>query len=113
MLPPCQEPANMAAFEDLVAVVRNTETMKTLLRGLEEESAKLLGAICKEYEQTGRTVPDHHLYLTGYSSEILLRALVSAELVTKEPGDRYSIHGYRPTTTGLNHYRAMLEEKAI
>lgn len=103
----------MAAFEDLVAVVRNTETMKTLFRGLEEESAKLLGAICREYEQTGRTVPDHHLHLTGYSSDILLRALVSAELVTKEPGDRHSIHGYRPTATGLNHYRAMLEEKAI
>lgn len=103
----------MAAFEDLVTVVRNTEIMQTLLRGLEEESAKLLVAICKEYEQTGRTVPDHHLHLTGYSSDILLRALVSAELVTKEPGNKYSIYGYRPTTTGLNRYKAMLEEKAI
>ena len=112
-LPLCQEPGNMAAFEDLATVVRNTETMKTLLRGLEEESAKLLGAICKEYEQTGRTVPDHHLHITGYGSDILLRALVSAELVTKERGDRYFIYGYRPTTAGLNHCRAMLEEKAI
>ncbi|MCK4581233.1 MAG: hypothetical protein KAU10_07765 [Dehalococcoidia bacterium] len=103
----------MAALEEFVSVIRETETVRSFLQGLEGESVKLLGAICREYEATDKAVPDHHLYLTGYSSEMILRALVSAEVVIKEPGDRLSLHGYRPTEAGLKHYRAILDEKAI
>lgn len=103
----------MAAFEDFVTEIRKTELMQALLRGLEEEPAKLLGTICKEYEVTNRAVPDHHLHLTGYFGDVTLRALVSAKLVTKEPGDRFSLYGYKPTEAGLKYYKAMLDEKRI
>jgi hypothetical protein len=43
----------------------------------------------------------------------MLRALVSATLITREREDRFSLYGYAPTEMGLKYYRAMLEEKKI
>ncbi len=103
----------MSVFEDFVAEIRKTQTMQALLESLEEEPAKLLGAICKEYEATNKAVPDHHLHLAGYFGEAMLRALLSANLVTKDPGDRFSLYGYKPTETGLKYYKGMLNEKRI
>lgn len=103
----------MGVFEDFVAIIRKTQTMQALLESLDEEPAKLLGAICREYEATSRAVPDHHLHLAGYFGEAMLRALVSANLVTKEPGDRFSLYGYKPTEAGLKYYKDMLDEKRI
>ena len=103
----------MGAFEDFVDVVKQTETMQALLQNLEREPAKLLAAICREYEATNKTVPDHHLNLAGYFGEAMLRALVSADLIAREQGDRFSLYGYKPTEAGLKFYKAMLKEKKI
>ena len=103
------EISTMAVFEDFVAEVRKTETMQSLLQSLEEEPAKLLIAICKEYEATNKAVPDHHLNLAGYFGEAMLRTLVSANLVIKEPGE-FSLYGYKPTEMGLKYYKGMLDE---
>ena len=103
----------MGALEDFVDVVKQTETMQSLLQNLEKEPAKLLAAICREYEATTKAVPDHHLNLAGYFGEAMLRALVSANLVTREAEDRFSLYGYKPTKTGLKYYKAMLKEKKI
>ncbi len=103
----------MSAFEDFVKVVKQTETMQALFQSLEGEPAKLLAAICREYEVTSKAVPDHHLNLSGYFGEAILRALVSASLVTREREDRFALYGYRPTEMGLKYYRAMLQEKKI
>jgi len=103
----------MAVFEDFVIELRKTETMQALLRSLEEEPAKLLSAICKEYEMTGRAVPDHHLNLAGYFGEAMLRILTSANLVSKESGDSFSVYAYKPTEAGLEYYKGMLAEKKI
>jgi hypothetical protein len=103
----------MGAFEDFVDVVKQTETMQALLQSLEREPAKLLAAICREYEVTNKAVPDHHLNLAGYFGEAMLRSLVSANLITKEREDRFSLYGYEPTEVGLKYYKAMLEEKKI
>ena len=103
----------MDAFEDFIAVIKKTETIQSLLKSLEEEPARLLASICKEYESTGKPVPDHHLYLTGYFGEAILRALVSASLITKEPEDRFSLYSYKPTETGTNYYRSMSGEKNL
>jgi hypothetical protein len=103
----------MGAFEDFVEVVKQTETMQALLQNLEREPAKLLAAICREYEATNKAVPDHHLNLAGYFGEAMLRALVSANLITREREDRFSLYGYRPTEAGLKYYKALLEEKKI
>jgi hypothetical protein len=103
----------MGAFEDFVDVLKRTQTMQGLLKSLEEEPAKLLSSICREYEKTNKAVPDHHLHLSGYFSEVMLRALLSANLVTKEPEDRFSLYGYKPTEAGLNYYKGMVAEKRI
>jgi hypothetical protein len=39
--------------------------------------------------------------------------LVSANLVTREREDRFSLYGYKPTELGLKYYKAMLKEKKI
>ena len=103
----------MGAFEDFTDLIKKTETMQSLLQSLEKEPAKLLAAVCREYEVTNKAVPDHHLNLAGYSGEAMLRALVSANLITRERGDRFSIYGYKPTEEGLKYYKAMLKEKKI
>jgi len=98
----------MGVFEDFVEVVKRTETMQALLQNLEKEPAKLLAAICREYEATNKAVPDHQ-----YFGEAMLRALVSANLVTRKREDRFSLYGYKPTEEGLKYYKAMLKEKKI
>ena len=103
----------MGAFEDFVDVVKQTETMQALLQNLEREPAKLLAAICREYEATKKAIPDHHLNLAGYFGEAMLRALVSAKLVIREREDRFSLYGYKPTEEGRKSYKAMLKEKKI
>jgi len=103
----------MGAFEDFVDAIKQTETMQALLQNLEREPAKLLAAICREYEATNKAVPDHHLNLAGYFGEAMLRALVSANLITKEPEDRFALYVYKPTEAGLKYYKAMLKEKKI
>lgn len=103
----------MGVFEDFIAVVNKTETMQALLKSLEEEPARLLGSICKEYESTGKPVPDHHLNLSGYFGEAILRALVSADLITKNPGDRFALYSYEPTKAGTNYYKGILADKKI
>jgi hypothetical protein len=103
----------MGVFQDFVAVINKTEAMQALLKSLEEEPAKLLGSICKEYESTGKSVPDHHLHLSGYFGEAVLRALVSADLITRDPGDRFALYTYKPTRAGIDYYEGMLAEKKI
>lgn len=103
----------MGAFEDFIDLIKQTETMQALLQNLEREPVKLLGTICREYEATNKAVPDHHLNLAGYFGEAMLRALVSANLITREREDRFYLYGYKPTEAGLKSYKAMLKEKKI
>ncbi|MGQ9546466.1 MAG: hypothetical protein ACUVTR_04790 [Dehalococcoidia bacterium] len=103
----------MGAFEDFVGVLKQTETMRALLEALEKEPAKLLAAICREYEATNKAVPDHHLNLSGYFGEAILRALVAANLITREREDRFALYGYKPTEQGLKYYKGLLEEKKV
>jgi hypothetical protein len=105
--------AYMGAFEDFIEIVRKTEPMQALIQGLEREPAKLLAAICREYEATKKAVPDHHLNLAGYFGEAVLRALVSANLITREREDRFALYGYKPTDAGVKYYKAMIKEKKI
>lgn len=103
----------MGIFEDFVDTIKKTQTMQELIKSLEEEPAKLLGSICREYEKSSKAVPDHHLHLSGYFGEAMLRALLAANLVTKEAGDRFSLYGYTPTEEGLKYYKGMVAEKRI
>ena len=103
----------MSPFEDFLAIVKKTETMEAILKNLEEGPALLLRSICQKYEATNEPVPDHHLNLTGYFDEAMLRVLLSANMVTKESGDRRSLYDYKPTEMGLNYNKDMLAEKKI
>ena len=103
----------MGTSEDFVAEIKKTETMQALLRSLDEGPAKLLCSICREYKATNKAVPDHHLNLTGYFGEAMLRVLVSANMITRELGSRYSLYDYKPTEMGLNYNKSILAEKKI
>ena len=103
----------MSDYEDFITEIKKTETMQALLQSLEKEPVKILSDICREYEATSHAIPDHHLNLAGYFGEAMLRILLSANLVVREPGDKFSLYSYKPTEEGLRHYRNMLgNEKA-
>ena len=101
----------MSASEDFIAEIKKTETMQALLKSLEEGPTNFLRIICQEYEATNKLVPDHHLNLTGYFGEPMLRALLSAGMITKELGGVFCLYGYKPTEAGLNYYKRMFTEK--
>ena len=93
---------------DFQTLIKNTEVMKHVLESLEEEPARILIHICKEYEASGRPVPDHHFHVSGYIGEVALRALVAAGLIQSRPGRRFSLYDYEPTPAGLEHYRKLV-----
>ena len=101
----------MTRFEEFTSLIKQTEIVQALLQSLMEEPVKLLNCICREYETTNKPVPDHHLNPTGKFSEAVLRALLSANLMTRETGGSIALYVYKPTEEGLKYYRDMLKEK--
>ena len=99
----------MSAFEEFVERIHQTDSMKELVRSLDEEPARLLTRICSKYEETDRPVPDHYLQLTGYFGETMLRVLVQARMIDRHAGGRGSIYAYEPTADGLELNRRMRE----
>ena len=95
----------MSAIDDFTAFLESTETMKQVLRSLREEPARLLGNICREYERAGQPVPDHRLQFIGYLGEFIADVLISAGLVKRQSGDRFSIYTYEPTPEGIKQYK--------
>ena len=82
----------MSAYEDYLALLRDTEIMKGFMQSLEEEPLKLLGKICEEYRKTNESVPDHHLHFPGYIGDTAIKALESAGLIKIKPGGK--LYGY-------------------
>lgn len=99
------------ASEDFKTLIKHTEVMKHVLESLEEEPARILIGICKEYEASGKAVPDHHFHVSGYIGEVALKALVAAGLIRSRPGSRFSLYDYEPTPEGLEHYRKLVSSK--
>ncbi len=71
----------MSTIDNFVALLETTEVMKQILKSLKEEPAHLLGDICREYQRTGQSVPDHRLRFAGYVGEATLKALLSVGLI--------------------------------
>ncbi len=103
----------MTAYEEFVVRIHETDTMRELVRSLDDEPARLLRAICSRYEETGRAVADHYLQLTGYFGETMLRVLVRAGLIDRESGGRGALHAYVPTAGAIELYRRMLQEQRV
>ncbi|TFH34833.1 MAG: hypothetical protein E4G93_04685 [Dehalococcoidia bacterium] len=99
----------MTAHDEFADRIRRTDTMKELLRSLDEEPARLLLRICARYEQTGRPVADHNLQLTGYFGETMLRVLMIAGFIDLVAGGRGALYAYQPTSDGLQFYKRLRE----
>ena len=97
----------MSAIDDFATLLETTEIMKQVLKSLKEEPAHLLGDICREYQGTGQSMPDHHLQFVGYMGEAALKALLSAGLIRRQPGGRLSLYCYEPTSEGLEQYEKL------
>ena len=97
----------MSAIDDFAALLETTEVMEQLRKSLKEEPAHLLGDICREYQRVGQSVPDHRLQFVGYMGEAVLKALLSAGLVKRQPGGRLSLYCYEPTPEGLEQYERL------
>jgi len=97
----------MSAIDDFVGLIEATEVVKQVIRSLKEEPGHILSDICREYEKTGQSVPDHHLNLVGYLSEASLKALMAAELIRQQSGSRLSLYCYEPTPRGIEQYEKL------
>jgi len=97
----------MSTIDDFATLLETTEIMKQVLKSLKEEPAHLLGDICREYQGTGQSMPDHHLQFVGYMGEAALKALLSAGLIRRQPGGRLSLYCYEPTSEGLEQYEKL------
>lgn len=103
----------MSALDDFTALIQETETIKQVIRSLKEEPAYLLDSICRQYEKTGRPVPDPQLNITGYLGEVSLKALFAAGLISQQPGGRLSLYCYEPTQNGLEQYRNLKDNDSL
>lgn len=101
---------SMGAYEDLAEALRHTDAMQDALAALEREPVELLYAICREYEATSQPVPDHHLHISGYFKDLVLRVLLSGGLLERHPGSRLSIYSYKPTSAAMEYYRRLAKE---
>ena len=97
----------MSALDDFTTLLEVTEAMKQVFKSLREEPAHLMGAICREYQRTGKPVPDHHLHRIGYIGEAAVKALSSAGLIWRQTGERISLYSYEPTSEGLEQYERL------
>ena len=94
----------MSAIDEFFTLLETTEVMKQTLKILREGSARILGDICRQYEVTSQSVPDHRLRLAGYMGEASLSALLSAGLIKRQSGDKLCLYIYEPTAEGLEQY---------
>jgi len=101
----------MTVYQEFADKLRQTDSMKELVRSLDEEPARLLHLICMRYDETGRPVADHYLQLTGYFGESMLRVLAAAGLIEHVTGGRGALSHYAPTAEGRRFDEGMKAER--
>jgi hypothetical protein len=97
----------MSAIDNFALLLETTEVMKQVLKSLKDEPAHLLGDICREYQITGQSVPDHRLQLKGYLGRAALTALLSVKMIKRQSEGTLSIYSYDPTSEGLEQYERL------
>lgn len=100
----------MSAFDEFTALLDSTNPMKHLLQSLREEPAYLLRDICRQFERTGRPVPDHNVLPTGFMHETSLGVLLAAGLVKRYSGETLALYVYEPTPEGQEFCRRLEED---
>ena len=97
----------MSKFDEFINILESTEIMRQLRINLQEEMVRLLGVICRDYQNTGKATPDHCLHLAGYVAETALKSLLSAGMIKQQSGGRLAIYSYEPTKKGLEQYQRL------
>ncbi len=93
----------MPAFDDFVGAVRGTPVVTRVMESMMIEAAQALRDICRVFESTGEPMGGHHLPAGGYMGEMIVRALIEAELIEEvAPQERGFLHRYRPTESGVS-----------
>ncbi|MFO8143733.1 MAG: hypothetical protein R6T78_03545 [Dehalococcoidales bacterium] len=97
----------MSDLNEFVSLIEQTEKVKSVIRSVKLEPARLLCSICRDCRKTGAPVPDYSLNLVGYLLDVPLRALLSAGLIEEKSGGRRSLYIYQPTEKGLEQCEKM------
>ena len=97
----------MSAIDNFALLLESTEVMKQVLKSLKDEPAHLLGDICREYQITGKSVPDHRLQFKGYLGRDAVTALLSARMIKRQSEGTLSLYSYEPTSEGLAQYEML------
>lgn len=97
--------AQKKAVQEFLQLVNKTESMQQLTKAVEEEPARILLAICREYEATREPVSDHRIHISGFIGEMALKSLSLAGLITIKKGGHFALYQYVPTEEGLAQYK--------
>ena len=100
----------MSAYDELLELVKETDIFKETVRSLEEEPIRVFGDICREFEKTGKPIPDHNINILGYFGDLSLRILSASGLIKALPVERLALRRYRPTEKGLDIYKRLVAE---
>ncbi len=99
-----------SAAQELMDIVRQTDSIRQIISDLEQEPLRLLCAVGKECSKAPGAIPDHRLGLNNYFAEAALRALVSAGLLKMQVGGNLAIYEYEMTEKGAAIYGRLVSE---
>ncbi len=104
----------MAAFDDFTGTVRGTPVVTRVMESMMIEAAQALRDICRTFKETGEPMGGHHLPAGGYMGEMIVRALIEADLIEEVEGqERGFMRRYKPTKKGEKTYAKLDKEDAF
>ena len=104
----------MPAFDDFTGTVRGTPVVTRVMESMMIEAAQALRDICRAFKETGEPMGGHHLPAGGYMGEMIVRALIEADLIEEVEGrERGFMRRYKPTKTGQRVYTRLNKENAF
>ncbi len=103
----------MGAFDNFSASVSGTPVVTRMVNSTMIEAAQALRDICKEFENSGNPLGDHHLPAGGYMGEMVVKALIESKFIEEAESERGALHQYRPTKAGRKAYEGLKKEDAF
>jgi len=102
------------AFDDFTGSVRGTPVVTRVMESMMIEAAQALRDICRAFQATGEPMGGHHLPAGGYMGEMIVRALIEADLIEEVEGEeRGFMRRYKPTRNGEKTYAKLDKEDAF
>ena len=103
----------VGAFDNFSASVSGTPVVTRMVNSTMIEAAQALRDICKEFENSGNPLGDHHLPAGGYMGEMVVKALIESKFIEEAESERGALHQYRPTKAGRKAYEGLKKEDAF